>query len=166
MRQVMHSGIWKTTDNCIYDLSVVAAQSQNAMIKTSPDVYYSSYSVDGTVGSVNETRVPIPTVNELVKDDCLRIGLNKKDLPYGYIAWRPNDGLVSVPSAQHPVGHKFEMVDPSNQVANLSKGVWYVNPTTEGKDHLSIVIPDKNDTIEYLYQYYETIARYMYALPK
>jgi triacylglycerol lipase len=55
-------------------------------------------------------------------------------------------------------------VQPGEDV-HPKKGVWYVHPTLMGKDHLNIVIPLHEVTVEELNSFYEGIARYNRTLP-
>jgi triacylglycerol lipase len=164
IRRALESRVWKTQDGCTYDLSTIAAHFQNSWAQTSENVYYSSYAVDGTFAGPQGVRIPQANMNVILKPSAAAVGLNKKDLAGGFAAWRPNDGLVSVPSAQFPVGHPHEMASEDKTTAR-KKGVWYVNPTIEGMDHLSIVIPQHETTIEQLYRFYEDIAAQIHALP-
>jgi triacylglycerol lipase len=164
VRRAMESRVWKTNDGCVYDLSTVAAHFQNMWAATSSDVYYTSYAIDGTFPGPQDIRVPTPNINPLLKPTGAAVGLNEKDLGGGYAAWRPNDGLVSVPSAQYPLGHAHEFVAPGDNFMPR-KGVWYVHPTLMGKDHLNIVIPMHEVTVEELNAFYEGIARNNHALP-
>ncbi|CAG4895352.1 esterase/lipase family protein [Paraburkholderia saeva] len=164
IQRVLESHIWKTNDGCIYDLSTVAAHFQNAWALTSENVYYASYAIDGTFPGPQGVRVPTPNMNPMLKPTGAAVGLNKKDLGGGYAAWRPNDGLVSVPSAQFPLGHAHDFVEPG-QPFEPKKGVWYVHPTLMGKDHFNIVMPLHEVTIDELNAFYEDIARYNHALP-
>jgi triacylglycerol lipase len=164
IRRMMESHVWKTNDGCIYDLSTVAAHFQNTWARTSENVYYQSYAIDGTFPGPLDVRIPSPNMNPVLGPTGVRVGLNEKDLGGGYAAWRPNDGLVSVPSAQYPLGHAYEFVQPGEDV-HPKKGVWYVHPTLMGKDHLNIVIPLHEVTVEELNSFYEGIARYNRTLP-
>jgi triacylglycerol lipase len=164
IRRALESRVWKTQDACIYDLSTIAAHFQNASLQTSKNVYYSSYAIDGTFAGPQGIHIPQANMNLLLKPSASATGLNQKDLPGGFAAWRPSDGLVSVPSAQFPFGHSHERVNKS-EPADWEKGVWYVNPTINGMDHLNIVIPLHETTIEQLNLFYEEIAARIRALP-
>ncbi|MEN2398279.1 hypothetical protein GKZ90_0000690 [Flavobacterium sp. MC2016-06] len=164
---------WKSTDNGVYDLTVKASQQQNASIKTSPNVYYASYAFDDTEQTGSDIHVPLSTMNPLVKVDAIGIGKTTDDLPFGYQAWRPCDGLVSIPSGNYPIGHKYAVMDPSKRVLQ-PKGVWDVHPNTKGQDHLSVIIPDNkqssidmgNPNLFNLYAFYQQIAKDLSYLPK
>lgn len=164
IRRCLGSKIWKTNDCCAYDLSLVAAHFQNALVLTSPDVYYSSYAVDGTFEGPLGVRLPAPNMNPALKLGGVLIGKNERDLPGGADAWRPNDGAVPVPSAQYPFGHAHEAVVAGN-TEKPKKGVWYVHPTLTGKDHISVITPWLNVTIEELNAFYEGIASHNRSLP-
>jgi triacylglycerol lipase len=164
IRRAMESRVWTSSDACTYDLSTVAAHFQNAWARTSDQVYYNAYAVDGTFAGPQGIHVPLPNMNDLLKVPSAAIGLNEKDFAGGYTTWRPNDGLVSVPSAQYPIGHAHAAAEPG-EPADPQKGIWYVHPTLMGKDHLSIVIPFHEVTADELHQFYEGIAKYSWALP-
>lgn len=165
--RIKGSKFWNTEDNCMYDLSVKASDYQNTYATTSNNIYYASYAIDGTEDDNKDgVFMPLNSMSPIIKADAIEIGKTTKDLPFGYMAWRPNDGLVSIPSAQYPIGHKFTMMDPLNRVL-APKGTWDVHPTIMGPDHLSIVIPDDAaTTIDYLYTFYRQVANDLARLPQ
>lgn len=165
--RINKSGFWNSEDNCIHDLSVLASDSQNHFAKSSSDVYYASYGIDGTEDDDNDGfRKPLKSMLELLKPDAAKIGETTKELPFGYLAWRPNDGCVSIPSAQYPIGDKHQMMDPKKRML-APIGTWDVHPTIMGLDHMSIVIPDdKATTYKYLLDFYTQIAIDVSCLPK
>lgn len=163
-QRVLQSKVWKTQDCCTYDLSLAAAHPQNAMVRTSSNVYYTSYAVDGTFTGPLGHRLPSPNMNPLLKAGATLIGQNRRDLPGGYGTWRPNDGAVPVPSAQFPVGHPHEFV-AADWHGPAKKGRWYVHPTLGGKDHVSVITPWLDVTLDELNAFYERIARFSHSLP-
>lgn len=73
--------------------------------------------------------------------------------PFGYMTgnwkrkqvsdeWLPNDGLVNIPAAHHPIGQPWQDFDPDN----IKPGLWNVMPQ-EYKDHTSYmgVLEKKED---------------------
>lgn len=157
---------WNSQDNCMYDLSVKAMQLQNEWVKSSPNVYYASYTLNDMVEQTNGTWSPASTMNILFKLEAANIGRTTASLPLGFLNWRPNDGLVSVVSSQYPIGHDYVLMDPLNRKL-APKGVWDVHPTIKGQDHLSIVAPDYlQSTSTWLNKFYLDIAKDLSYLPK
>jgi triacylglycerol lipase len=165
--RIKGSDFWNSQDNCMYDLSVKASDLQNHYAKTSSSVNYGSYNVDGTEDDNNDgIRKPLKSMLELLKPDAIKVGSTTISLPFGYMAWRPNDGLVSVPSGQYPIGDKYQMIDPAKRML-APMGTWDVHPTIMGLDHMSIVIPDdKASTYQYLLNFYLQIAKDVSYLSK
>ncbi|WP_316636327.1 hypothetical protein [uncultured Flavobacterium sp.] len=165
--RINNNNFWNSEDNCIYDLTVLASDSQNHFAKSSSDVYYASYAIDGTEDKNNNgTREPVNTMLELLKPDAKAVGSTTKQLPFGYLAWRPNDGCVSIPSAQYPIGHKHQIMDTVKRTL-APMGTWDMHPTIMGLDHMSIVIPDnKASTYQGLMEFYTQIAKDLSCLPK
>jgi len=157
---------WESKDNCMYDLKVTTMQQQNEWVKSSPNVYYASYTFNDTKEQSTGNWTPLPTMNLLFKLESLNIGKTSANLPQGFTSWRPNDGLVSVVSSQYPLGHDYVLMDPANRKL-APKGVWDVHPTINGQDHLSVVTPDLfQSTSSYLNKFYLAIAKDLSCLPK
>lgn len=165
--RIKGSNFWNSQDNCMYDLSVKASDLQNRYAKTSSNVYYASYSIDGTEDDNNDgIREPLKSMFEILKPDARKVGATTISLPFGYMAWRPSDGLVSIPSAQYPIGDKYQIMDPKKRML-APMGTWDVHPAIMGLDHMSIVIPDdKASTYQYLLDFYSQIAKDVSCLPK
>lgn len=157
---------WQSQDNCMYDMKVKTMQQQNELIKSSPNVYYASYTVNDTRQLPNGNWFPSPTMLFLFKLESANIGRTSADLPTGFENWRPNDGLVSVASSQYPLGHDYVSMNPNDRRL-APKGVWDVHPTIQGQDHLSIAAPDllQSNSI-YLNKFYLNIAKDLSCLPK
>ncbi|MBQ7541135.1 MAG: lipase [Clostridia bacterium] len=118
----------KYNDNIEYDMSVEGAERINRQIKTSPNIYYFSYSFnavknDGKREKASETDFPfLKATSSLMRLYSRGMGADKQD--------SRNDGLVQVSAALHPSGDPF--VKYRKQKAK--PGVWYVMPTLFG-DH-------------------------------
>ncbi|WP_428229672.1 esterase/lipase family protein [Flavobacterium sp.] len=165
--RIKGNDFWNSQDNCMYDLSVKASDLQNKNAKASSSVYYASYNIDGTEDDNNDCiRKPLKSMMEMLKPDAIKVGSTTISLPFGYMAWRPSDGLVSIPSAQYPIGEKHQMMDPVKRMLS-PMGTWDVHPTIMGLDHMSIVIPDdKASTYKYLLDFYSQIAQDVSYLPR
>ncbi|KUJ59304.1 hypothetical protein AR687_23795 [Flavobacteriaceae bacterium CRH] len=156
---------WQSEDNCGYDLSIKASQMQNYWVKSSPNVYYASYSFNDMEQESDGTWSVSENMNPLIKVHGVIIGKTTLDLPYGYAKWRPCDGLVSVPSSQYPVGHDYILTDTIHRKL-AHKGVWDVHPVIQGQDHLSIVMADKKQSsTDWLNKFYLKIAKDLSYLP-
>jgi triacylglycerol lipase len=165
--RVKESKFWNTEDNCMYDLSVKASDLQNKNAKASSSIYYASYNIDGTEDLNNDgIREPLTTMMEMLKPDAIKVGATTISLPFGYMPWRKSDGLVSIPSAQYPIGEKYQIMDTKKRML-AGFGIWDVHPTIMGLDHMSIVIPDnKASTYQNLLDFYSQIAKDVSCLPR
>ncbi|MBQ7545868.1 MAG: lipase [Clostridia bacterium] len=124
-------------DSCAYDLTPEGTEKLNALIKTSPNVYYFSYAFDATHkdGYVGMTWPDI-TANPVLTPIGCWIGHHK---PYtekktGQVyddAWRPNDLLCNTISETYPFDESHADYDGTSAP---QKGVWNVFPTQRG-DH-------------------------------
>lgn len=159
------SRFWQSEDNCGYDLSIKASQMQNYWVKSSPNVYYASYSFNDMVEESDGTWSPSKDMNPLVKPMAVVIGKTSLDLPFGYGKWRISDGMVSVPSGAYPIGHDYILTDTIHRKL-APKGVWDVHPIIQGQDHFSLIVPDnKQSTNDWLNKFYLKIAKDLSCLP-
>ncbi|MCL2512300.1 MAG: hypothetical protein FWF08_00240 [Oscillospiraceae bacterium] len=125
------------TDNSNYDLSIDGAYALNQTIDCQSDIYYFSF-----VGQKSEpddagNYIPKSDMWFFFKEPSKSIGL--KHEPFltdcGIIiddSWLPNDGLVSVVSAEYPFSEPYKTYDENN----IEKGKWQVMPLLEDYDHL------------------------------
>lgn len=125
-------------DTAIYEMQIDNALALNKKIETLENVYYFSYSSDGT--KVDENGVRTPDENYLkssmyvttAKRICSYTGVT----PGGYVIdekWQPNDGLVNTYSAMAPIGAPAKEFDASN----ITTGIWNVMPVQKG-DHTTL----------------------------
>jgi triacylglycerol lipase len=157
---------WDSKDNCMYDMKVSTMQQQNELIKSSPNVYYASYTFNDTKEQSNGNWTPLPSMSLLFQLESANIGKTSANLPEGFQSWRPNDGLVSVVASQYPLGHDYVLMDPANRKL-APRGAWDVHPTINGQDHLSVVAPDLiQSTNIWLNKFYLGIAKDLSCLPK
>ncbi|RKR11146.1 triacylglycerol lipase [Flavobacterium sp. 90] len=165
--RIKNDNFWNSQDNCMYDLSVKASDLQNKNAKASSSIYYASYNIDGTEDDNNDgIRKPLKSMMEMLKPDAIKVGSTTISLPFGYMVWRPSDGLVSIPSAQYPIGDKYQIMDTEKRML-APMGTWDVHSTIMGLDHMSIVIPDdKASTYKYLLDFYTQIAKDVSNLPQ
>lgn len=121
VKRVENSNLWKTKDNGFYDLTTEGAQELNNHTSLNPNIVYKTYTGESSDPDNNGIHHRnshmnikyLPTTNVIGK-------LDDK-------AWRENDGLVSVISAQHPSNQKY--VDATDQIQKAY-----------GKSHLSNTI--------------------------
>ncbi len=134
-----------TDDHAGYDLSPDGAAELNATIKTVENVYYFSYSYLTTKeGSLLRGQVPDSGTLALLYPTSIAMGSYKGTTPGGIIideTWQPNDGLVSVVSAQYPNGE--EWVDFNSE--KIKKGIWNVMETRQG-DHGKVIGLNADET--------------------
>ncbi len=125
-------------DHAGYDLSPDGAAQLNTTIKTVDDVYYFSYAFLTTKdGSLLSGQVPDGGTLPLLYPTALAMGSYKGTTPGGIVideTWQPNDGLVSVVSAQNPTNEEWTEFNAEK----ISKGIWNVMPTRKG-DHGNVI---------------------------
>ena len=125
-------------DHAGYDLSPDGAAALNKTIKTVEGVYYFSYSYLTTKdGSLLSGQVPDSGTFAVLYPTALAMGSYKGTTKGGIVideAWQPNDGLVSVVSAQYPTGE--EWTEYNNK--KVQRGIWNVMPTRKG-DHGKVI---------------------------
>ncbi|MBQ8229000.1 MAG: helix-turn-helix domain-containing protein [Clostridia bacterium] len=125
-------------DHAGYDLSPDGAAQLNSTIKTVDGVYYFSYSYLTTKdGSLLSGQVPDGGTLPLLYPTALAMGSYKGTTPGGIAideTWQPNDGLVSVISAQHPANEEWTDFNADK----IQKGIWNVMPTRKG-DHGNVI---------------------------
>ena len=134
VKRVENSNLWKTKDNGFYDLTTEGAQELNNHTSLNPNIVYKTYTGESSDPDKNGIHHRnshmnikyLPTTNVIGK-------LDDK-------AWRENDGLVSVVSAQHPSNQKY--VDATDQI---QKGVWQVTPVQHDWDHGDFVGTQKDE---------------------
>ncbi|MEX3447530.1 YSIRK-targeted triacylglycerol lipase [Staphylococcus warneri] len=134
VKRVENSSLWKTKDNGFYDLTTEGAQELNNHTSLNPNIVYKTYTGESSDPDKNGIHHRnshmnikyLPTTNVIGKLDDQ--------------AWRENDGLVSVVSAQHPSNQKY--VDATDQI---QKGVWQVTPVQHDWDHGDFVGTQKDE---------------------
>lgn len=134
VKRVENSNLWKTKDNGFYDLTTEGAQELNNHTSLNPNIVYKTYTGESSDPDKNGIHHRnshmnikyLPTTNVIGK-------LDDK-------AWRENDGLVSVVSAQHPSNQKY--VDATDQI---QKGIWQVTPVQHDWDHGDFVGTQKDE---------------------
>lgn len=164
MNRVFHHPFWKTGDTAQYDLSLEGAKELNQQLKTYEDIYFFSYTGDATYPSViTEYRRPIVTMNPIFYSTGFYIGRYSNSAFGIDKSWYANDGLVSVPSSQHPLGHP----STTNISEKPNKGVWNIHPTQRRWDHLDFIGVDITDSIGWtdINTYYKDIASKLNHLP-
>ncbi|MBS6702333.1 MAG: hypothetical protein KH284_12130, partial [Clostridiales bacterium] len=153
----------QTGDSVVTDLSPDGAALLNERIGMERNIYYFSYSYLTThesalsgyqVANANTLLVLIPFANLIG-----RYAVNT-DTDYPIDAsWLPNDGLVSVVSAQKPYDDPGVDYDASHIV----QGSWNVMPTLPG-DHGTVI--GLNGDREKTLQFYLNMMQMIEALPK
>ena len=132
--QALHEVESMGKDHAIYDLSPDGAAELNRQIETVKGVYYFSYAYSTVSdGSLLGGKVPLLTTLPVLMPTALAMGAYRGTTSGGIViddSWLDNDGLVSVVSAQYPMGEAHKDLDTEN----VEKGVWNVAPTVEG-DH-------------------------------
>ncbi|MCE5153735.1 YSIRK-type signal peptide-containing protein [Staphylococcus hyicus] len=159
-KRIAESKIWDSEDTGLYDLTREGAEKINQKTELNPNIYYKTY----TGVATHETQL-----GKHIAD----LGMEfTKILTGNYIGsvddilWRPNDGLVSEISSQHPSDEKNISVDENSE---LHKGTWQVMPTMKGWDHSDFIGNDTLDTkhsaIE-LTNFYDSISDYLMRIEK
>ncbi len=131
-------------DHAGYDLSPDGAAEINKEIKVVDDVYYFSFAYSTTKdGTLLSGQVPDSGTLAILYPTALAMGSYKGTTDGGIeldASWQPNDGLVSVVSAQHPTND--EWVDFTDK--KVKRGIWHVMPTKRG--HHGTVVGLNADT--------------------
>lgn len=131
------------TDHAAFDLSPDGAKEINKKIKTVDKVYYFSYSYQTT----QEKTTVFNTVIQEPLSSTLPVLILPAAIMGSYTgttdggtqidkSWQPNDGLVSVVSAQCPDGEISRKY--SDSLGEFERGVWYIMPTLTG-DHGTVI---------------------------
>lgn len=126
-------------DECGYDMSVAGALELNKKIKTVPSVYYFSYAANITsADKLGYYHIDTDTpVFEMFKFTAPIVSLSVNKFAGGIFidkSWGQSDGMVSLVSAQYPIGDGSEHCNYS-EAEEIETGIWYVMPTLEGVDH-------------------------------
>ncbi len=121
-------------DNAFYDLSPDGSAKLNKKISTADSVYYFSYAYNTTQkGTLLNGMVPKPNTFLLFYPLAAAMGTYTGTTADGIVideTWQPNDGLVSVTSAQFPTGAAH--CELPEQYADIQPGVWNMIPVQEG----------------------------------
>ncbi|SEN06199.1 triacylglycerol lipase [Mesobacillus persicus] len=164
--RVRDSSIWESEDISLHDLTTWGAAKINQWVKTHRDVYYFSYTGKATYQDrLTGRSIPRLSMNPLMRSSSLYIGSYKRTSPEPNIdeRWWPNDGVVSVISAQYPFGHPYKRYD-----GNVQKGVWNHFPVHSGWDHFDLIGIGSADNIglKDLNRLYYELACNLHHLPK
>lgn len=164
--RVSHSPIWDSEDISLHDLTTWGAAKINQWVKTHHDVYYFSYTGKATYQDrLTGRSIPRLSMNPLMRSASFYIGSYKRNSPEPIIdeTWWPNDGVVSVISAQYPFGHPYKRYD-----GNIQRGVWNHFPVHSGWDHFDLIGIGGADNIglKDLYRLYHELANNLHHLPE
>lgn len=158
-KRVMESNLWKkTNDLSLWDLSPEGAKELNSWVKAKSDVYYFSIGcLDTHASALTGFQIPNVNMNAALLKSSIFMGNYTNNTP-GDVqidsSWWPNDGIVSLISAESPkVGSEDRMVEYNG---TPEKGVWNYLGTVDNADHLDIVQMKENRT-ERMKQYLELI---------
>ncbi len=142
----------QTPDSAFYDLTLDGAAELNERLHTSKEIYYFSYSVDGTKDAtvLGGKRIPTDDVMLALMPTTFLMGVYDKNTVTDIEInsdWLPNDGLVNTISAKAP----FNEASTEYRADNIKKGVWNIMPTVRG-DHGSIIgMFDRTDEANLFY---------------
>lgn len=135
-KRVSNSPLFTSQDTALYDLTREGAKKLNARVDLNLNIYYKSYTGSATYETIFGTQIADPYMNIAFVLTGDLIGMTDD------LAWRENDGLVSVISSQHPEDEAFENDDFN---APAVKGIWQVTPTLDGWDHTDFTGQDALD---------------------
>lgn len=154
-KRVAQSQLWDSEDTALYDLTTTGAEKLNQLTTVNPNIYYKTFTGQATHKVLSgKHMIDFGMAFAHVLTGNL-IGSVMEEI------WRPNDGLVSVVSAQHPTGEAHVDVTAD---APLQKGVWQVMPTMSGWDHSDFIGNDTLDakhSAKQLTDFYDEIADYL-----
>ncbi|MCS4487106.1 YSIRK-targeted triacylglycerol lipase [Staphylococcus americanisciuri] len=154
-KRVAQSQLWDSEDTALYDLTTAGAEQLNEKVSVNPNIYYKTFSGQATHKTLSgKHMIDFGMAFAHVLTGNL-IGSVAEEI------WRPNDGLVSVVSAQYPKGEAH--VDVTTD-APLQKGVWQVMPTMAGWDHSDFIGNDTLDSkhsAKQLTDFYDELTDYL-----
>jgi len=137
VRRVFSSSIWHSEDIALFCLSLKGIAANEALLATRPDIYYFSHTAQATERVIfTNTHRPIATMNPFFKPPSWFIirYTDRHSIPAITGDWAPNDGMVSVVSSLHPMGH------PARPYCGRPQpGEWNFHPVMMRWDHLDIV---------------------------
>lgn len=154
------------TDHAGYDLSPDGAAKINAAVKAVPGVYYFSYAYCTTQEGklLKGQQVPVSGTLPVLYAPALLMGKFTGTTDGGITideTWLPNDGLVSVVSAEYPSGE--EHYDYDGDAENLKKGIWNFMGTSQG-DHGTVI--GLNSTAEKTFGFYDELTSMIDSLKR
>ncbi len=127
--------ICKSDDHCAYDMTIKGAKELYEKFPAAAHTYYFSYSgditEDGRLGrkisgdfatGIFGMTGSLITLSSGRRFDGVKLGRE----------WAPNDGFVPVVSARYPFVHEHAEYAEAQE---LTTGIWYAMPTTEGGSH-------------------------------
>lgn len=139
-RQVLDKITANGTDNAVYDLSPDGAAKLNKTIRTVDSIYYFSYAYCTTKkGTLLNCQVPKVNTLPVLMPAAVAMGSYNGTTKGGITiddSWKPNDGLVSVVSAQFPAGEEHTAM--TEDYSGMKPGIWYVAETLNG-DHGTVI---------------------------
>ncbi len=148
------------TDHAAYDLSPDGAAELNKKIKTVEGVYYFSYAYSTTQqGKILGNHIPKSSTLPVLYPFALAMGAYTGTTDGGINiddAWKKNDGLVNVVSAQYPFGESHAAFPEDEK--DFQPGIWYVAETRDGDHGTVIGLNAKNKpTLNFYIELFETI---------
>lgn len=132
LKRIMASKVWTSNEDIVlHEFTTTGAQKLNNETNLSSETYYSSFSGNASYTLTGRNYYPLRTVCATYALPAAYIGST------GPLDMRSNDGLVPVKSA----------LSPSNQTSmtannQLKKGIWNVEATIEGWEHMDFVGQD------------------------
>ncbi|KIX90425.1 hypothetical protein TP70_07675 [Staphylococcus microti] len=154
-KRVAQSQLWDSEDTALYDLTTTGAEKFNAQTSVNPNIYYKTFNGQATHKTLSgKHMIDFGMAFAHVLTGNLIGGVMDE-------IWRPNDGLVSVVSAQYPTGEAHVDVTADTP---LQKGVWQVMPTMTGWDHSDFIGNDTLDAThnaEQLTDFYDELIDYL-----
>lgn len=151
-------------DNIFYEMSLKGGKEITNDFKTYDNIFYFSHAGDRT-RRLGNTDVYIPTKKmcPIIMPFSILEGIysntKNKSKPIVGKSWRPNDGLVNVPSARAPIN---ENQAEFSSLKECKPGVWYKMPI-EDMDHLSYM--GIGETEEHYNNYFLEIVDRITDLP-
>ena len=158
--RVKNSSFWNSEDNCIGDLTTAGAESFNNSTGTFTDIYYFSYSGNNSRRHILTGYYSSLTTFTLSSRVTGSYKQNNS-LPFGDKAWWPNDGAVSIISAQHPFSEPYK-----TYYGVAQRGIWNVNTTIESWAQEDFVGLGMRRNYTKMNNIYYSIALAVYRLPK
>lgn len=139
--RIMGSSLWDSENTAWFDMTLEGAKRINKRTKTFSDTFYFSFYSSSTFKNLLTGHyLPEITTTPGLLFNVYKIGKysdENEGFPGDSMMWRPNDGLVNVPSGKYPFGHPYK--EAAKNFLKFESGVWNIFPEVYSFDHMQMV---------------------------